>query len=321
MKDDGSDRDQQPDEQPDDQLDEVDEQPDEQADERYDEVDEVPDEQPDGDDPGWETDDDEAEWAEPTRPRRELVALAGTFAFGVVLTLLSVLVWGTFTGDDDGDGSPSDASSLASRTEPLGSETPDTETPDDSTPDAGDAGQRMPVGATRLSRCTRAARDIDAALDAARPALGQWSVHVGAMNKLVLGEITLQQATDFWNRTRLGAQRRIAAFRDTAETLGRRGVDCPSPALLAPGARALPGCARQVAAEVGAFRAATTSIDTWDDHVRHMDMMRLGELSPERATRMWLSMWQDGVRDLDAYRAEAREARRLDGCARVGAAG
>ena len=52
-----------------------------------------------------------------------------------------------------------------------------------------------------------------------------------------------------------------------------------------------------------------------------MDMMLLGELSPEDATRMWLSMWQQGVRDLDAYRAAAREARQQDGCALVGSAG
>jgi len=103
-------------------------------------------------------------------------------------------------------------------------------------------------------------------------------------------------------------------------TLRMRGVDCPSPALLAPGARALPGCAQQVEAEIGVVRAASTSIDTWDQHVQHMDMMLLGELSPEDATRMWLSMWQQGVRDLDAYKAAARDAAQLDGCALVGTA-
>jgi hypothetical protein len=333
MKNDGSDRDQPPESGHDDQSDELpDEQPGEVDGDAVDQADgdEVDGYQADGDevdagevdedDRGWETDGDQAEWAEPRRSRGELLALAGTFAVGVVLTLVAVLVWGTFSGDD-GDSGPTDASSLASRTEPLGSETPGMETPGDATSEPGDAGPHEHAGTTRLSRCTRAARDIETALNAARPSLDQWAVHVGAMNKLVVGEITLQQATDFWNRTRVGAQRRIAAFRDTAETLRRQGVDCPSPALLAPGARALPGCARQVDAEVRAFRAATTSIDTWDEHVGHMDMMRLGELSPERATRMWLSMWQDGVRDLDAYRSVVREARTLGGCSRVGAAG
>ncbi len=141
------------------------------------------------------------------------------------------------------------------------------------------------------------------------------------MNQLVVGEITLQQATDFWERTRLGARRHIAAFRDGVATLRRQGVDCPNPALLAPGARALPACARQVAAQVAVVRAATTSIDTWDQHVEHMDMMRLGSLSPEKATEMWLSMWQDGVRDLDAYDAVARNGRQLDGCDGVGQVG
>jgi hypothetical protein len=37
-----------------------------------------------------------------------------------------------------------------------------------------------------------------------------------------------------------------------------------------------------------------------------MDMLRMGTLSPEDATRMWLTMWQRGVQELRAYRAAAR---------------
>ena len=43
-------------------------------------------------------------------------------------------------------------------------------------------------------------------------------------------------------------------------------------------------------------------------------MLRMGDLSPEEATRMWLSMWRQGVRDLRTYRSADREARALDGC-------
>ena len=240
-------------------------------------------------------------------------ALVGTFVLGVVASLFVVLVWGMFTGDD-AEGGSSDAS-LAGVSEPLRTGSIGTGTTEEGTTTPHE--HAVP---TRLSRCASASRTIVSALEAARPSLDQWAVHVGAMNKLVVGEITLQQATDFWERTRLGAQRRIADFRDAMTSLRRRGVDCPSSALLAPGARALPGCVRQVEAQVGAVRAATTSIDTWDQHVQHMDMMRLGQLSPEDATRMWLSMWQQGVRDLDAYKAAAREAGRLDGCDRIGSA-
>jgi hypothetical protein len=76
-----------------------------------------------------------------------------------------------------------------------------------------------------------------------------------------------------------------------------------------------------VEAEVRVLRAAGTSIDMWDHHIHQMDMLRLGELSPEEATQAWLAMWQQGVRDLDAYRAAARDAQRLDGCGLAGQEG
>jgi hypothetical protein len=38
-------------------------------------------------------------------------------------------------------------------------------------------------------------------------------------------------------------------------------------------------------------------------HVRDMEMLRDGQLSPAEATRMWLASWQSGMRQLKAYRA------------------
>jgi hypothetical protein len=52
-----------------------------------------------------------------------------------------------------------------------------------------------------------------------------------------------------------------------------------------------------------------------------MDMLRMGTMSPEDATAMWLSMWQRGVRDLDAYRLAARGAQESTGCAQTPASG
>lgn len=268
------------------------------------------------DDEQWAATDEESGWPEEISSQGTgMAALAGTFVMGVVTCLLVVLAWGAFV-DDDGGGT-TDGSAALSGSEPL---SPPLDAEADAT-DATDASAQDRPVATRLSRCTSAARTLEEPLAAAEPALDQWGVHVGAMNKLVVGEITLPQATAFWERTRVGAQRRVAAFRDAMKTVRRRGVDCPSPDLLAPGARALPGCVRAVEAKKRTLRAAMTSVDMWDEHVRHMDMLRRGELSPEDATSMWLSMWQVGVRDLDAYKATARETRRLGGCTRGGAAG
>ena len=240
--------------------------------------------------------------------RRGPAALVGIFLLGAVTSLVLLLTWSAFTSDREPESS--DGAELARASGLL-----------DSAPgDPGSADATTRPAATRLSRCVSAAQALDGPMGAAQPALDQWAVHIGAMNKLVVGEITLQQATAFWERTRVGAQQRVEDFRDAMGILRRRGLDCPSPDLLAPGARALPGCARQVEAEVRVLRTAGSSIDMWEHHVHQMDMLRLGEITPEQATQAWLTMWQQGDRDLDAYRAAARAARPLDDCTRVGSA-
>ena len=103
--------------------------------------------------------------------------------------------------------------------------------------------------------------------------------------------------------------------------LERTGVDCPTPALLGPAPPAVRSCSRLVEAELDVARAARTSIDTWDTHVHHMDMLRMGTLSPEKATDMWLAMWRRGVRDLGAYRAATRNPSLEVECPGSGTAG
>lgn len=219
--------------------------------------------------------------------------LALTFLVGTVLGLLGVVLWASVVADDGDDATLRASSSSTDESSP--------EPPDD---DAS-APPEQPVD-TRAARCSEAAAALEAPLGAARPALRQWDVHVDAMNQLVVGEITLQQATAFWNQTRVGAQRNVDRFQKAWTALERTGVDCPAPLLLGPAPEAVRSCARLVEAELGVARTARTSIDTWDTHVQHMDMLRMGVLSPEKATEMWLSMWRRGMRDLDAYRAAAR---------------
>ena len=220
--------------------------------------------------------------------------LALTFLVGTILGLLGVVLWVSVMEDDGGDaGLQASSRSVADEPEPV---------PRD---DASSTPAQQPAD-TRASRCSEAAAALEAPLVAAGPALRQWDVHVDAMNKLVVGEITLQQATAFWNQTRLGAQRNVDRFRKAWTALERTGVDCPAPALLGPAPAAVRSCSRLVEAELGVTRTAKTSIDTWDTHVHHMDMLRMGTLSPEKATEMWLAMWRRGVRDLDTYRAAAR---------------
>lgn len=232
---------------------------------------------------------------------------------GILLVILAVLVWVTFSPTDE----PTPETGQPGL---VGVDEPRTDVAEPGNDDDATTSE-PPADATRMERCASAHEALQAPLEAARPALDQWKVHVGAMNQLVVGEITLQQATAFWNRTRVGAQRRVEAFDAAWAALRREGVDCPAPRFMAPAMPELRPCARQVEAEIRVLEAAQTSIRTWAEHVQHMDMLRMGTMSPEDATAMWLSMWQQGVRDLDAYRLAARGARESTGCAETAASG
>jgi hypothetical protein len=168
---------------------------------------------------------------------------------------------------------------------------------------------------SRQERCAQAVDTLSVPLEAAKPAMDQWEIHIGAMNKLVVGAITLQQATAFWDQTRIGAAHRIAAFRRSVAEMRHTGVDCPSPGLLSKAAPpALRACVQTVDAQMRAVRAARTAIATWKMHVAAMERLRAGKLSPTRASAMWVAMWQRGQQQVTAYRAAARGARNADAC-------
>ena len=167
----------------------------------------------------------------------------------------------------------------------------------------------------QLRRCVDAATALQPALARADSSMSQWEVHVGAMNKLVVGAISLQQATAFWNQTRVKARERITAFDRAWASAKRRGLDCPRanllPAHVSPQVRT---CAREVADDVSALQTARSAIATWSHHVHAMEMLRMGKLSPAAATDMWLAMWQRGQQQIATYRSAARSAARDSGC-------
>lgn len=231
---------------------------------------------------------------EPAGSRLVPAFLLGLLAGIVVLGLVWMIVWAA-SDTAEIEGAPNQA-----RLPGLASGSP--------------SASPSPEGPTRMERCTSAANALRAPLRAADPAMAQWEVHVGAMNKLVVGAITLRQANAFWNQTRVGAHRQIDRFHSGLAALRRHGVDCPAPGLMAQASPALRSCARQVAADLRALQAARTSVATWSMHVREMEMLRMGMISPAKASRMWLSMWQRGVRQLEHYHVAERAAQRARGC-------
>jgi hypothetical protein len=231
----------------------------------------------------------------------EPVSLVTGFVIGLVLLGVVALVVVSLTGGSDPGGSDKATSHDVPDRAPALVDAPGTTS--------------QPARASRLQRCTAAADVVEGPLQLAGPALDQWNVHVGAMNKLVVGAITLQQATAFWNQTRRGAYHRIGLFKDAEARLQRRGVDCPAPRLLKPDASPqLRACAKHVAAEQRALDSARTAITTWNQHMHAMDQLRAGQLSPTAATQMWLSMWQRGVHELEDFRTTASAAEHVGAC-------
>ena len=139
---------------------------------------------------------------------------------------------------------------------------------------------------------------------AAAAALAQWGVHVGAMNKLVSGKISLSQASAFWNRTRVGAKRLLARYDAAVRARADADVSCPDEHSGAQAVHA--SCRAAVTAERRELRAAATAIATWRHHVVDMEMLRMGRMSVAQASRMWLRNWRKGVAQLESYH-EARK--------------
>jgi hypothetical protein len=124
-------------------------------------------------------------------------------------------------------------------------------------------------------------------------------VHVGAMNKLVVGAITLAQAQAFWADTRLAAKQKIHAFRVADDRARSMTVQCPLPRLVDDAA--VSRCALTAVRQAAALDEATAAIRTWNGHVHDMEMLRMGHLSGAMAGKMWLASWHRGADQLRAY--------------------
>jgi hypothetical protein len=219
-----------------------------------------------------------------SEPSREPSGRGATAAVVIVVALVVALAAVVFGGDGDGGDARPAAASGSTSPDPGGD---------------GESASGQPAPAADACRQRYAAQR--APLRAAGASLAQWRIHVSAMNDLVAGRITLDQAAAFWDTTRVGAQRRLTRFAAAAATLEglprchQRDTE-------------VAGCADVVHARSRQLATADRTLATWQEHVRHMEMLRHGHLSPARATRMWLASWEEGVREIDAYDAAKAEA-------------
>jgi hypothetical protein len=175
--------------------------------------------------------------------------------------------------------------------------------------DPSDIASLQAVIDSAAQECRSAWAAQEAPLDTAAASLAQWQVHVDAMNQLVAGEITLVEATAFWEQTRIQAAAKVAAFSSADVKYVATDPSCRTP-LVADDTvvvEDLSACEDAVEARDEALDAARVSIRTWHHHIIDMDLLRAGELSPELALELWRRYWKQGVEELAAYRKELGE--------------
>ena len=178
------------------------------------------------------------------------------------------------------------------------------------------SGEQQPASAAQsvAERCEAAAGQVGPAVTAAVPAMDQWQVHVVAMNQLVAGEITLEQASAFWSRTRVGAKRKINRFDEADAAIHAENLDCPPPQRLGDVPKDVRSCAQRVDADARTVELARVATDTWRTHVEHMEMLRMGHMSPADATAAWAKSWKKGQREIDIYQEARATARQAGDC-------
>jgi Mrp family chromosome partitioning ATPase len=180
--------------------------------------------------------------------------------------------------------------------------------PDASPAATAPSGQAMV--AVAMKEC-RSKWDAQAApLQAAAASVQQWQVHVAAMNQLVAGRITLDQANAFWERTRVRAAQKVHRFQNADATYTAGRYSCRTPAAARNtdvNLAALSACQRNIAQREDALRAARAAINTWHHHVMDMNMLRAGVMSPAHALHLWRKYWKHGVAELSAYHTQLRQ--------------
>jgi hypothetical protein len=230
------------------------------------------------------SDDDEPKWTDP------LWLWTGIAAVCLVALLGNLVVWLLLRGSN-GDASSSSAGVQAERVQPSGSHS---------------------MLESAVADCRSRWLQQREPLRAAQASMRQWHVHVKAMNELVAGNITLAQATTFWNRTRKGAMHRIMRFEQDVTRYGRTAPACSAITLRQADGTTIPvgarHCIRAAVAGDRVLNAAQTAITTWQHHVHDMEMLRMGNLSAAQATQAWQMMWHMGQHQLATYRHASRHA-------------
>jgi hypothetical protein len=233
----------------------------------------------------------------------------------LVVTLVALFVVGATvyanSGRDSGQ-SPAAADVGPPDTSPSARQTASAE----QTPTAGDDADDDAVFRRALESCRAAWTAQARELRAAQASLEQWNTHIRAMNRLVAGAITLQQAKAFWSASRAGAAQRVARFEAIDKRSRGASTQCSSPPEMdhATHMQHLAACRQAADAREAVLSSSRTAIGTWRRHIRDMELLRAGKISPFQGLQRWNKNWKQGDAELHRYREIRQTAMSMAPC-------
>ncbi|MGH8970227.1 MAG: hypothetical protein ACRDV1_09795 [Actinomycetes bacterium] len=186
--------------------------------------------------------------------------------------------------------------------------------PDDAAPSVGTTSSRAQSAAvaSRAADCRAADRLATRDMAAVDVAIVQWRRHIDAMTDLVAGKISLAQANDFWDATRLAGRQSLAQWHRVDRLFLRDHGSCSKPVRTTNDT--VRSCQERVAAATDVLAAARHTLDDWAVHVEQMEQLRAGKLSPAHALHLWNAMYQRGLVGLRHFDAENRAYGALPAC-------
>jgi hypothetical protein len=168
-----------------------------------------------------------------------------------------------------------------------------------------------------LTSCRNAVATQARDLKAAQASLDRWSTHIRAMNQLVAGKITPEQAKVFWTASRTGAAQEVARFEAVDKRSRAVSTRCSSPPGMADHAthlEHLAACRQAANAREAELSSGRTAIATWRTHIRDMELLRAGKISPFVGLMRWNKNWKKGDAELQDYREMRKTAMSMSPC-------
>lgn len=168
-----------------------------------------------------------------------------------------------------------------------------------------------------LASCRTASTTQARDLKAAQASLHRWKTHIRAMNQLVAGKITLQQAKAFWTASRTGAAQEVARFEAVDKRSRGVSTECSAPPGLddhSAHLTQLAACRQAADAQQAELTSGRTAITTWRHHIRDMELLRAGKISPFVGLMRWNKNWKKGDAELQHYREMRKAAMSMAPC-------